>query len=246
MSKLTLEGLRPVVAEKAGLFFRDIIQGYGRIIHSIHLTGSALTEDFDEKSSDINSVVVLENMDLGFLEFLAPKGRKFRKSGISSPLIMTPAYIENSLDVFPMEFLNIKLCHHTVLGDDVFKDLVIGRDDLRRQCERELKVKLIGLRQGYLASMGDTKSLAETFKASIAGHIPLFRGIVELKGGAVPVTAHQVIDALSESTGVDCSAFREVLSAKKSGFPKGSLDTQFERYYNATEQLKKVIDEIDP
>lgn len=244
MSKLMLDGIEAVVARRARLFFEDIIHTSSELIHSIHLTGSSLTEDFDSKTSDINSVIVLNEMDLGFLEALAPKGKKYRKSGISSPLIMTPDYIQNSLDVFPIEFLNIRLCHHTVLGDDIFRDIVINRDDLRHQCEREIKVKLIGIRQGYLSSMGNSRTLAENFSASITGHIPLFRGLIELKGAAPPLPAHQVIDALSESTQVDCSAFREVLSAKRGGVKKGSLDTLFERYYKATEQIKKVIDEI--
>lgn len=244
MAELTLDGLNPVVAERAGPFFREMLGDSGDLIHSLHLTGSALTEDFDKKTSDINSVVILNKMELGFLETLAPKGKRYRKSGISSPLIMTPEYIQNSLDVFPIEFLNVRLCHQTVLGEDIFRDMAIKRDDLRHQCEREVKVKLIGLRQGYLSSMGDSKTLSGNFSASITGHIPLFRGVIELKGGTPPLPAHQVIDALSESTGVDCSAFREVLSAKKDGFKKGSLDTLFERYYHATEQIKKVIDDI--
>jgi len=245
MQELMLEGLmNPAVAEKAGLFFSEMVRDSGDLIHSLHITGSALTEDFDKKTSDINSVVVLKSMELGFLESLAPKGKKYRKSGISSPLIMTPEYIRNSLDVFPIEFLNIKLCHHTVLGDDIFRDVAIRRDDLKHQCEREIKVKLIGLRQGYLSSMGDSKTLAGNFSASITGHIPLFRGIIELKNVTPPLPGRQVIDVLSERTGVDCSAFREVLSAKKDGFKKGSLDTLFERYYHATEQIKRAIDEI--
>jgi len=244
MPELMLDGLDPVVAERAGPFFSEMLRDPGDIIHSLHLTGSALTEDFDKKTSDINSVVVLKSMELGFLETLAPKGKKYRKSGVASPLIMTPEYVLNSLDVFPIEFLNIRLCHQTVFGGDIFRDMVIKREDLRHQCEREIKVKLIGLRQGYLSSMGDARTLADNFSSSITGHIPLFRGVIELKGGTPPLPAHKVIDTLSQSTGVDCSAFREVLSAKKDGYKKGSLDNLFERYYEATERIKKAIDEI--
>ena len=244
MSELRLEGLRPIVAEKVGLFFRDIIQGHGALVHSLHITGSALTDDFNEKTSDINSVVVLRDMDLGFLKSLAPKGKTYRKSKVSSPLIMTPSYIEESLDVFPIEFLNISLNHKTVLGDDVFDNITIDRSDLRRQCERELKVKLIGLRQGYLSTMGDAKALGEAFASSITGHIPLFRGIIHLRGGDVPLAAPKVIDAMAQSAGVDCSVFRDILRAKKEGLGKDGIETLFERYYAATEQLGKVIDDI--
>jgi len=245
MSDIMLEGLRnPTVAEKAGPFFSDVVKDSGELLHSIHLTGSALTEDYDRKTSDINSVIVLKQMDLGFLEALAPKGRRYRKSSIASPLIMTPEYIQNSLDVFPIEFLNLRLCHHTVYGDHIFADIAIKREDLRLQCEREIRVKLIGLRQGYLSSMGEPDKLAEGFTSSITGYIPLLRGLIELTGTEPPLPSHEVIDVLSRSISVDCSVFMEVLNAKKAGFGKTALDTIFERYYKATEQVGKVVDDI--
>ena len=71
---------------------------------------------------------------------------------------MTPEYIRTSLDVFPVEFLNFKLIHATVFGEDIFESLEINRMDLRRQCERELKVKLVSLRQGYISSLGDGRT----------------------------------------------------------------------------------------
>ena len=44
----------------------------------------------------------------------------------------------------------MKLFHLTVFGEDIFQDVNIENSNLRHQCERELKVKLIGLRHGYL------------------------------------------------------------------------------------------------
>ena len=97
-------------------------------------------------------------MDLDFLDLLAPLGKKYGKKQIAAPLIMTPKYIDESSDVFPMEFLNIKLLHYPVFGNDIFKNLEISASYLRRQCERELKARLIGLRQGYISAAGDAKS----------------------------------------------------------------------------------------
>ena len=179
--------LRDDVIEKYNPFLNEVLTGYREKIHSIHITGSALTADFDPKSSDINSVIVLKTMDLLFLGYLAPLGKKYGKKKVAAPLIMTPGYITTSLDVFPMEFFNIKLLHHTIFGEDLFDDLEINRSDLRHQCERELKVKLIGLRQGYLSSMGDRKILTDNFVNTISGYIPLFRGIILLLGKQPPL-----------------------------------------------------------
>jgi hypothetical protein len=247
--ELRLEKLRADVAERFGPFAEDILAGHGDRIDSIHVTGSSLTGDFDPAASDINSVVVLKEMDLGFLEAVAPKGNKYRKKKVSAPLIMTPAYISSSTDVFPIEFLNIKLIHETVYGEDLFGDIEIRLPDLRHQCERELKVKLIGLRQGYISSMGDAKMLSEGFlRGSITGYIPLFRAIISLFGKTPPILNNDVLDVLGNAAGVDCAIYRAVLEEKrkKRKLGIGELNRIFGEYYAATERLGKAVDEITP
>jgi hypothetical protein len=241
-----LDNLKEEVRERMGPFLDEVLEGHGDNMHSIHITGSALTGDFNPKTSDVNSVFVLKEMDLGFLEHIAPRGKKYRKQKVASPLIMTPVYISNSVDVFPIEFLNIKLIHETVYGEDIFRDIEIHASDLRHQCERELKVKLIGLRQGYMSSMGDTKTITEGLTGSITGYVPLFRGIISLLGKTPPVLNSDVLGALGEAAGVDCGIFEKVLIAKKENVKPGieELNRMFEQYYAATEQLGRVVNEI--
>ena len=93
MADLNLEKLKPGAAKKASPFFIDILNKYRETIHSIHVTGTAITDDYDEKVSDVNSVFVLKKMDLKFLEFLAPLGKKYSRQKVAAPLIMTPDYI---------------------------------------------------------------------------------------------------------------------------------------------------------
>ena len=71
--------LKDVVIEKFKPFQDEILSSYQDKIHSITIIGSALTDDFDPKKSDINSVFVLTKMDLKFLELLAPLGEKVRE-----------------------------------------------------------------------------------------------------------------------------------------------------------------------
>jgi len=246
MPDLTLDALKPAAARKIKPFLEEMLAGYREKIHSIHITGTAVTDDFDEKVSDINSVMVLKEMDLKFLELLAPLGKKYGKQKVAAPLIMIPGYIESSLDVFPIEFLNFKRIHSTVFGEDIFKDLAIDRMDLRHQCERELKSKLIWLRQGYLSSQGNKKLLTEGFVRSITGYIPLFRGIIMLSGSEPPVKQSDVIAALGKETGVNTDVFARVLKEKheKIKLTIEELNTIFEEYYAATEKLGAIVDEI--
>ena len=227
-------------------FLDVVLDKYKDKIHSIHITGSALTDDFNSSTSDINSIIVLNKMDLKFLEDFAPLGKKFGKKQISSPLIMTPEYISTSLDVFPVEFLTIKMLHKTVFGEDIFIDLEIKKSDLRHQCERELKVRLIGLRQGYLSSLGNRKFLADGFISSFSGYIPLFRGIILLLGTTPPEENEEVLTTLHDVSGVNTDVFKTVLKAKKDKTKLSIeiLNSIFEDYYKAIEQLGNITDEI--
>ncbi len=245
MSDINLQRLSPVVTGKIEPFLREVLQGHEGNIHSIHVVGSALTPDYDEKRSDINTIVVLKMMDLKFVEFLAPLGKNYRKKGVAAPLIMTPDYITGSLDVFPIEFLDFQLIHETVYGEDVLKHVEIAATDLRNQCEREIKSKLIGLRQGYISSLGDRKVLTDGFAQSIAGYMPLFRGIISLVRKVPPAKKSEVIAVLSDSTGINTDIFGAVLDIREGKRKPGKeeLDKIFEDYYRATEQIGKLIDE---
>jgi hypothetical protein len=246
VADLRLDNLRGEVRERMEPFLKEMLSGYEENIHSIHITGSSLTDDFDTRVSDTNSVVVLREMDLRFLEVIAPMGKKYGKKKVAAPLIMTPGYVENSRDVFPIEFLNIKLVHETVYGEDIFGNMEIHLPDLRHQCEREIKVKLIGLRQGYIASAGDKKAILEGFVSSITGYIPLFRGVIYLTGKEPPILNVDVLRTLNEVTGFDCSIFGKILKEKKHREKLGidELNRMFEDYYKTTEQLGKYVNEI--
>ena len=239
--------LKSDIAGRYKPFLDFLLNDHQAKLHSVYIVGSALTPDFDPKISDINSVIVLHEMDLKFLELLAPLGRKYGKKRISAPLIMTPAYIDKSRDVFPIEFLNIKLLHHTVFGQDIFRDLDIDRSDLRHQCERELKVKLIGLRQGYISTAGDLKILARGFADSLAGYMPLFKTIIVLLGREAPQNNPEILSVLTDITGVRTDAFKQVLALKKRQTKPTmeKLNIVFEDYYKVIEQLGEIIDALD-
>lgn len=246
MGNLMLDNIKPIVSEKIKPFFEEVLLSYSNIVHSIHIVGSSLTEDYHEKTSLINSIFVLRTMDLKFIESLAPFGRKYHKKGVAAPLVMTPDYIRTSLDVFPVEFADCKFIHQTVFGEDILSDIEISMPDLRQQCEREIKSKLIGLRQAYISSVGDRRMLTERFVSSITGFMPLFRGIILLMGKERPLREDPVLSELSASTGVNTAIFSRLLDIRKRGLTlsKDEMNTVFEEYYEATEKIGDIIDEL--
>jgi hypothetical protein len=246
MEKADLTGLIPSVAAKLEPMVADILSEHAQNIHSVHVVGSAVAPDYNEKFSDINSVIVLNEMSLKFIAFLAPLGKKYGKKRIAAPLVMTPEYIRKSLDVFPVEFLNYKLVHKTVYGSDILADLQILGPHLRLQCEREIKVKLIGLRQGYLSSLGKKKDLAAALVRSLTGSIALFRAIIQLLGKEPPISRIDAIQAFGAATKTETGVFERLLTLKTNAVNPSEQELQalFERYYKALESVDKIINEL--
>jgi len=246
METIDLTGLAPAVAAKVHPMISEIAAMHAPNIHSVHIAGSAVLPDYDEKLSNVNSVVVLHAMDLKFVEFLAPLGKKYGKQKIAAPLLMTPEYIRTSLDSFPVEFLDLKLIHKTVYGSDLLQDLQIKNADLRIQCEREVKTKLIHLRQGYLSSLGEKKQLSAVLVRSFTGSMALFRAIIALLGKEPPVPRKDVIQLFCSSTATRTGLFDALLSLK-AGTLKPSepeLRSLFELYYEALESAGRTIDAL--
>jgi hypothetical protein len=246
MDNLDVIGLNPAVAEKITPMVEDLIREHASNIHSFHLVGSAVIPDYNEKLSDINSVVVLKKMDLRVLIFLAPLGKKYGKKRIAAPLVMTPEYIETSLDAFPVEFLDFKLIHKTVYGQDLLQDLRITIPNLRLQCERELKTKLIGLRQGYISSLGKKEDIAAVLVRSFTGSMALFRAILSLLGKEPPIPRAEVIRMLGAMTGIKTDIFEKLLMLKLNLLKPSEheLSSFFEHYYGALESMEKIVDDL--
>jgi hypothetical protein len=238
--------LSPVVAERSTPFFSDVLLRYPGAVHSLYIVGSAVTPDFREKGSVIHSVIIFHKIDFGFIQFIASLGRKYGKRGIGAPLIMTPEYIRDSINVFPIEFHDFQLIHKTVAGEDIFKDIVISKAFLKLQCEREIKVRLIGLRQSYLTSLGDKRSLAEILSHSVVGCMPLIRGVLFLFDKEPPVKRHDAIRIFQELASIDAGVFERLLQLR-AGLIKPSkeeLHHIFEHYHTVLENVEAFIDAI--
>ena len=227
-------------------FAATILEKSPVAIDAVFVVGSVLTPDFIKGQSDINSIVVTEDVSLEFLDFIVELGKEHSPHGVAAPLLMTPRYIETSLDVFPVEFLNFRAIHHTISGPDLLQDLAIERVHLRLQCEREMKSKLLWLHQGYIESLGDKQQLIQRLSNSITGYIPLFRAILFLSGQPLSLSARDTVAALEQQTGQDSRIFTHILELKQNNSPATGLHIcdYFSDYYTATRHLSDYVEEL--
>ena len=251
MDNITLpSGMNAGAAKKFAPFASDILKWPRSAdgIDSIYVYGSALTDDYSENISDINSLIVLNAMDFDFLRHTASLGKTYKKSNIAPPLIMTESYINSSLDVFPDELLNMRINHACVRGRDVIAAPTIEKEFLRLQCERELKTMLVNLRQGFISAGGNAEGLATIMHKSINGLIAVFRAVVFLKNEEPRLRKRDAVEDVERVMGISNGgrAFMRVLDLRsaKGAPPKDEAQELFERYYNEVYHISMGIDEL--
>ena len=227
-------------------FLKDILTNYKEDIISIYIIGSAVTKSFHAKYSDINTVIVVKGIRIPFYDFIAFLGKRYGKKRIRAPLIVTRDYINRSLEVFPLEFLEMKLIHQLVYGEDVLKDIKLEKADIRLQCERELKGKLQHLCQGYIKAMGDKTALTDLFVGSLSGYFPLFRGILFLYDHEIPKEKADVLYAVNECCDVDTNVFRTLMDVRARNFCPHieALKELFKNLYRVLDIITRKVDEF--
>jgi len=204
---------------------------------SITAFGAIATPGFDRAVHTAKSVVVLEQIDLSMLRELAKDGAKLGKAKIAAPLIMTPIYVQGSLDAFPLEFLEIQQCHLCLVGPDHFSDLSFDASHIRLQCERELKTILIAMRQGLLAAAGREKMFG-AMESDIAERLMrTLRGLLWLHGKKEFLTAVQVVGQIEQDTDRSLPGIRSALEGSR----QHDWD-DFTKLYNEIDGLKTFAD----
>lgn len=219
----------------------------GHRIKSLTVVGSALTDDFREGISDINTVVMLDEHDMEALKTVASLTKSMRRSRLSAPLLMTPSYIERSRDVFGVEFLDFQLTHETILGDDPFAAVALEKRDVRLQCERELKAMLVRLRQGWIAACGDERLVRDLLISSAKGLAPLLRAMLWLKNVERPRAIEAAFREAAARFGVELDA---IATAQRWRYANRRLSSEdvnntFVAVIGSVDRLAATIDEIE-
>jgi hypothetical protein len=185
----------------------------GSSLQALAFFGRVVTPHFDKRQHLAENVAVLSADDLGMLRRLATAGKRFGKRGIAAPIVMTPEFIRDSLDTFPLELIEIQQQHVLLAGQDFFGELRFEAEHVRLQCERELKTLLIGMRQGLLAAAGREKELHPLEQSAVESLLRTLRGMMWLKGQFDPAGPEELISGVEQMLARELTAVRSVLQA---------------------------------
>ena len=227
-----------IIADYKGIFGDDLV--------SIILYGSGAGSSYRPGKSDINFMIVLTEGGIERLDLAFEMVKKWAKKKVATPLFLTEGYIETSLDVFPIEYLTFQKNYVLAHGRDVLKDLAFDLELVRLQCEREIKGKLLLLREAYLETAGKGKPLKELVANSIPALTAIFEALLYIKGKEIPRERKKIIRVTTETFNLDRAVFEALFELKGQDTKLGDKETLalFKDYLREMRKLCGLVNTI--
>ncbi len=220
-------------------FVEQMKATWGPDLHSVVLYGSAARADYVPGRSGIDFLILLREVDPRRLIQLQKLARRWRGERVILPFFLRQDMVAEALDAYPLEFLTMQLGHRLLHGEDPLRDLVIDREDVRRQCERELRGKLLHLSAGAIDCGGKRGKMADLMRATLPAMTAIFQGLLFVAGKPHALVGTELQDAARDAFDLDTGLFHELYRLRIEKHPPGrdKLEGLLIRYLRELERL---------
>jgi len=223
---------------------QDYLQAFGKDLVSLILYGSAAGGAYVKGKSDINILVVLTDEGINRLEDGFALVKNWKKRNVAVPLVMTKTFVQSSLDAYPIEFLNMKNNSVLIYGENVLESLVFKSEDLRLQIERELKGKILLLREGYLESEGSVRPIRQLISKSLTAFVSIFNAMLYLKQAGAPRNKRETVQEMNKAFTIDDAVFMLCFEIRQNTDKLSIKEVTdvFKKYLREAEKASHIID----
>jgi hypothetical protein len=215
----------------------------GAELVSVVLYGPAAHGEDELADGHLHLLIVLADLEPETLARLGAPMQWWLGRDQPWPRLFTRELIADSLDVFPIEFLDIARHHRVIHGSESLAELSIDRELLRLQCERELREKLMRLREAYVIGRGRRRALERLLVESYASFAPVLRACLHLLGAPIPVHDREVAAGLCQLLDLPAAPLVGVSSLAGGGRPE-DLEELFAAYYRVMSAMTARIDRM--
>ena len=228
-------------------FCADYEELFGPDLLSVILYGSCARGEYVPKKSDINFMLLLTEGGIARIGKALKLTKKWNRCSVATPLFLTRAYIETSLDTFPIEMLNFQAAYQVLRGEDPLKNLVFDRHMLRLQCERELKGKLLQLREQFLGTAGNKGRIKDLITRSLPTFLAIFQGIAHLHGKPTQPDRKKLLDSMQQIISLDRPLFSELYAVRDGNINLNEHEAVkiMERYIEEVRRLALIVDSLE-
>jgi len=213
-------------------------------LKAVILYGSAATEEFHAKHSDLNILCLVDQADAAHLEALHGAVEWWIRRGQRAPLVFTLEELRRSADIFTIELLDMKSRHRILYGENVLSEIDVPLHYHSIQVERELRTDWLRLRQAILAAPKKPKVYLELMVSSFSAFAALFRHALIALGEAPAETKREAIDRIAQFAGADRAGFQTILGLREGKLKDRDIDIEktLNQYFSFVEAVTDKFD----
>ena len=225
-------------------FVEKIRAASGANLVSVILYGSGAEGEFHPEYSDLNVLCVLRDASFASLSKIADVVEWWRAKKHRPPLVLTPADLKTSADVFSIEFVDMKQRYRVLYGEDVLNTLHVPMTFHRAQLEYELREKLFLLRQHLLVAGSNEGQLWEVMLNSLSSFTTLFRHVLLEMGEQGRKHSREAVGDLAHRMNFDPSPFVQIMDVRAKTADRKQLRAAevASKYLAAIEQVTAAVD----
>lgn len=229
---------------KLAEFVNRLKDAAGDNLRSVVLYGSAVSGEFCENHSDLNTLCLFDSLDTAGLAQLHPAVEWWIAEGNRAPLLFKFDELARSAHLFAIEMFDIKKYHRVLFGPDWLEDFQPPLQLHGLQVERDLHLERLKLRQAILAAPQKPKTQLEVMLSSVSRFCTLFRHAVMAVGDSVPQTKSESLAAIASWTGADPSGFAAVLDYREGKRSRRQIDLEAS-LHSYVEFVELAANEVD-
>ena len=218
----------------------------GAHLEAIIVYGSLARAEFVVGRSNINLLLVVKEGSREILTLCGTLQRRWAKEGIVAPLILTKEDLNQSIDLFPLEYGDLKAHYVLLEGQDPFLTCHINDGNLRVQCEQEIRGNFLRVRQRFIEGGARPEAIQALLPLSFTSLLPCLRSVLRLLGHPSNGSTGDVLDRLPEAIQFDQTVLQEVFNMKRGMSSPGvqELPHLYERYLQTLHDLVVRIAEL--
>ena len=211
-------------------------------LKSVILYGSAATDEFHSKHSDLNVLCLLGVADAARMERLHAPVAWWIKQGHRPPLVFTVDELIRSADIFTIELLDMKSHHRILFGEDLLAGISVPLRCHAIQVERELRTDWLRLRQAMLIAPKKTKIYLELMVSSFSSFAALFRHALLALGEPPAATKREAIGRIARFAGADPAGFYAILDFREGKRAEIDVEKTLNQYFAFVDAVTAKFD----
>ena len=242
-----LEWLPESVQERVLAAVGDVERALGDGLVCVALVGAAVHPDRSDRGQLPELVAIAQVIDDAALHRLAEEVHDSMRDGVRLR-VMSQRELERSADVFTLELAEYQEHHVLLSGSDVFADLELRDDDLRRSIEQGLRGLGRRVRNRVLTGVATDGRRGDANRAAAQGinrFTVLARHSMRLLGHEPPAEDVPMMRAVAELVGVDGAALLQDMVKLRAGHRLGDPLAVVSDLLRVLEPLVERVDAHD-